>query len=60
MHSLRGVLKDQQGQDLIEYSLLMAIVAIAAIGVVQGMHNGISGIWTSGNTTLANAKAAAS
>jgi len=52
--------KEDDGQDLIEYSLLMAFLAIVGVGVAQGMHNSLTGIWRTSNTTLASAKTTAS
>ena len=49
---------DQQGQDLIEYTLLMAFVALASAALFLGAGGSISGIWTASNTqlSLANSK----
>jgi Flp pilus assembly pilin Flp len=33
--SLTGLIKDKQGQDMIEYSLLMASISIIAIAMLQ-------------------------
>ncbi|MCU1326981.1 MAG: Flp family type IVb pilin, partial [Bryobacterales bacterium] len=51
---------DEQGQDLIEYTLLMAFVALAAAALFIGAGGSISGIWTASNTQLAAANTAAS
>jgi Flp pilus assembly pilin Flp len=50
---------DEQGQDLIEYTLLMAFVALASAALFLGAGGSIQGIWTSSNTQLsvANTKA---
>lgn len=50
---------DEQGQDLIEYTLLLAFVALASAAVFIGAGTSISGIWTTANTKLANANAVA-
>jgi Flp pilus assembly pilin Flp len=57
---LNGFLNDEQGQDLIEYSLLIAFVALASAALFLGAGNSISGIWTKANTQLANANTSAS
>jgi Flp pilus assembly pilin Flp len=54
------VMNDEQGQDLIEYTLLLAFVALASAAVFIGTGNSISGIWGSANTSLANAASSAS
>jgi Flp pilus assembly pilin Flp len=51
---------DEQGQDLIEYTLLMAFVALAAAAIFIGAGGSVSGIWTHANTQLAAANTAAS
>jgi len=50
---------DRQGQDLIEYTLLMAFVALASAALFLGAGGSIQGIWTASNTqlSLANTKA---
>jgi Flp pilus assembly pilin Flp len=51
--------KDEQGQDLIEYTLLMAFVALASAALFLGAGGSINGIWTSGNTHLSIANSLA-
>ena len=50
---------DEQGQDLIEYSLLMAFVALASVALFLGPAGSIKGIWASSNTQLSTAKSVA-
>jgi Flp pilus assembly pilin Flp len=59
MRTLRNFLIDDSGQDLIEYTLLMAFVALASAALFLGAGNSIMGIWTSTNTQLSAANAAA-
>jgi Flp pilus assembly pilin Flp len=47
--------KDEQGQDLIEYTLLMAFIALASAAVFIGAGRNLNTIWTNANTQLANA-----
>jgi Flp pilus assembly pilin Flp len=58
-HLLNGFFQDEQGQDLIEYTLLMAFVALASAAIFIGAGASISSIWTSSNTQLSNAAASA-
>jgi Flp pilus assembly pilin Flp len=51
-------LRDEQGQDLIEYTLLLAFVCLAAAGLFIGAGKSISSIWTNGNAVLSGAVAA--
>ena len=55
---IANFLKDEQGQDLIEYTLLMAFVALASAALFLGAGSSIAGIWTKSNTALAAANAA--
>ena len=50
---------DEQGQDLIEYTLLMAFVALASAALFLGAGGSINGIWTSGTTHLSIANSLA-
>ncbi len=60
MTFLRNIWNDEQGQDLIEYTLLMAFVALASAALFIGAGGSISGIWTATNTQLASANTSAS
>jgi Flp pilus assembly pilin Flp len=55
MTFLKNFCKEDQGQDLIEYTLLLAFVALASAALFLGAGGSISGIWTTTNTQLANA-----
>lgn len=60
MTFLRGFWNDEQGQDLIEYTLLMAFVALASAALFLGAGGSIKGIWVTTNNQLAQANATAS
>jgi Flp pilus assembly pilin Flp len=60
MTYLRSFWKDEQGQDLIEYSLLMAFVALASAALFIGAGGTIKGIWSTTNSQLVAANSAAS
>jgi Flp pilus assembly pilin Flp len=60
MTILRNFWKDEQGQDLIEYTLLMAFVALASAALFLGAGGSIKTIWQTTNTQLANAATQAS
>ena len=57
MQTLISFWKDDQGQDLIEYTLLMAFVALASAALFLGAGGSISGIWNTSNSQLAAANA---
>jgi Flp pilus assembly pilin Flp len=56
--TLFSFLVDDQGQDLIEYTLLMAFVALASAALFIGAGGSIKGIWSTSNSQLAAANAA--
>jgi Flp pilus assembly pilin Flp len=58
MTFLRNFWNDEQGQDLIEYTLLMAFVALASAALFLGAGGSIKGIWTTTNAQLTNANGA--
>lgn len=51
--------QDEQGQDLIEYTLLMAFIALASAAIFSAAGTSVSKIWSSAGTNLSNAAAAA-
>jgi Flp pilus assembly pilin Flp len=57
---LKTFVQDEQGQDLIEYTLLLAFVCLGAASLFIGAGKSVSGIWTAGNSRLAAANTAAS
>ena len=57
---IAGFIRDEQGQDLVEYTLLLAFVCLASAALFIGAGNTIAGIWNTANKTLTNANAAAS
>ena len=57
MNTLRNFWNDDQGQDLIEYSLLMAFVALASAALFLTAGDSIKGIWSASNSQLTAANA---
>jgi Flp pilus assembly pilin Flp len=53
-------LRDEQGQDLIEYTLLLAFVALASAALFIGAGSSVSGIWSTTNSQLIVANTSAS
>jgi len=52
--------RDEQGQDLIEYTLLLAFVCLASAALFIGAGNSLQSIWNTANQTISNANSAAS
>ena len=48
-------LQDEQGQDLVEYALLLAFIALAGVSVLSSMKTSISTIFSNVNSTLTTA-----
>ncbi len=57
---LRNFWREEEGQDLIEYTLLLAFVALVSASIFIGAGESASGIWTIANSHLDNANNAAS
>jgi Flp pilus assembly pilin Flp len=60
MDLFKRFLSDEQGQDLIEYTLLMAFIALASAAIFVSAGGSISGIWGTASTQLVNAATASS
>jgi len=60
MSLLKSFFNDESGQDLIEYTLLMAFVALASAALFIGAGKSVQGIWTATNSQLSAANASAS
>jgi Flp pilus assembly pilin Flp len=57
---LQRFLRDDQAQDLIEYTLLLAFVCLATTALFVSSGGSLAGIWTSANSRLIVANASAS
>ena len=56
---LKRFWQEESGQDLIEYTLLLAFVALVSAAIFIGAGQSASEIWSVANETLSNAKDAA-
>ena len=54
---LQGFWQEEDGQDLVEYSLLLAFIALAAVALLGGIGGNIKTIWTSVSTQVSSAAA---
>ncbi len=52
---IMNFVREEEGQDLIEYTLLMAFIALASAAIFVKAGNSISTIWGNANTQLASA-----
>ena len=46
LNSYLATLKQEEGQDLVEYALIIALVSIALVGALGGLTTGIAGVFT--------------
>ena len=57
---MKDFLKDEEGQDVVEYSLLLVLIAAASIFVLTAMGASIGSIFSKVNTRLSTANGAIS
>jgi Flp pilus assembly pilin Flp len=47
----------EEGQEMVEYSLLLAFIALAAVALLSGVKTSIGSIWTTLSTGLSTGAA---
>ncbi len=52
---LKAFVLEEDGQDLVEYALLMAFIALGAIAALTSVQKSLNAIWTNVNTQLGKA-----
>jgi pilus assembly protein Flp/PilA len=52
IQTLAGALLDEQGQDLVEYGLLLVLIALAAATGIRGVASSIGNVFTRVGTKL--------
>jgi Flp pilus assembly pilin Flp len=60
MRSLRELITGDRGQDLAEYCLLTALVALIAVGILIHLSGGMQALWSGANTSLVAGNSAVS
>jgi Flp pilus assembly pilin Flp len=60
MTILKNFLREDQGQDLIEYTLLLAFVALASAALFINAGTAVNNIWNIANQRLQDAASSAS
>jgi Flp pilus assembly pilin Flp len=55
---LKALQSEDRGQDLAEYCLLTALVALVALGIMVHMSGGMQAVWDGANTSLSAGNAA--
>jgi pilus assembly protein Flp/PilA len=56
---IRQFIRETEGQDLLEYALLVALIALVAVGAVTAAGTSVNTIFTNVATALQNAAASA-
>jgi Flp pilus assembly pilin Flp len=57
--AVRSFLGRNEGQDLSEWCLITALIALIALGIFWHVSGGMAALWSNSNTSIANAGAAA-
>jgi len=52
--------QEEDGQDLVEYSLLLAFIALAAVAILNSASSSIKTLWQNISNALSSAASAAS
>ncbi len=55
LNHLKSFVTNEEGQDLLEYALLVALIALIALGAVQMAGGAVNTIFTNIATALQNA-----
>ena len=50
--ALQGLRDEESGQAMVEYALILALVSVAAIGILQVLGNTVSGVFSNINHDL--------
>lgn len=58
MNFLKNFFNNEEGQDLVEYSLLLGFVALAAAATLTSLGGSLNGIYTTINTKVNSAAGA--
>ncbi len=56
---LNSFFKEEDGQDLVEYSLLLAFISLGAVVILGTVKTQVNALWTAVNTQMTTATAAA-
>jgi Flp pilus assembly pilin Flp len=57
---VRSLWQEEDGQDLVEYSLLLGFIAVGSMAALGGAKSSITSLWNAINKDLSNAVSAAS
>jgi pilus assembly protein Flp/PilA len=57
LQALRNLLRDESGQDLIEYALVAAVIGLAAVAAMSSLANNVSNAFSAVGSKLSSAVA---
>ena len=49
---MKNFIRDEEGQDLVEYALLLVFLALAAIAVLPTLGSSVNRVFSQSNSTL--------
>jgi pilus assembly protein Flp/PilA len=52
LQRMKNFLKDEQGQDLVEYALLLVFLALAAISILPTLGSSVNKVFSESNSAL--------
>jgi pilus assembly protein Flp/PilA len=55
VQALRNLLRDESGQDLIEYALVAAVIGLAAVAAMSSLANNVSNAFSAVGSKLSSA-----
>jgi len=53
MRGRRQIIRECQGQNLVEYAVLAAVIALGAVAALSGFQNVISNVWAAISNNIA-------
>ncbi|MDZ7636933.1 MAG: hypothetical protein U5J83_01535 [Bryobacterales bacterium] len=53
LNTLKNFVREEEGQDLVEYALLLALITLAVASVLPAFGTALSAVWTSVQGKLA-------
>lgn len=56
---LKALWQEEDGQDLVEYSLLLAFIALGAVAILSSTSKSLNSLWSTISSTLASAATSA-
>ncbi len=57
VRALRNLLREESGQDLIEYALVAAVIGLAAVAAMSSLANNVSNAFSAVGSKLSSAVA---